>query len=40
MIVCSVGKYAVVDMTEGDLFLIGNLKSNGQLAASSDFGAQ
>ena len=38
MIVCSVGKYAVVDMTEGDLFLIGNYLTQGQLAASSDFG--
>ncbi len=40
MIVCSVGKYAVVDMTDGDLFLIGNFKTNGELAASSDFGAK
>ncbi|MBO7317096.1 MAG: hypothetical protein J6U43_00035, partial [Bacteroidales bacterium] len=38
MIVCSVGKYAVVDMTEGDLFLIGNYLTQGGLAASSDFG--
>ena len=38
MIVCSVGKYAVVDMTDGDLFLIGNYLSKGELAASSDFG--
>ena len=38
MIVCSVGKYAVVDITEGDLFLIGNYLTNGDLAASSDFG--
>lgn len=38
MIVCSVGKYAVVDMTEGDLFLIGNYLTKGELAASSDFG--
>ena len=38
MIVCSVGKYAVVDMTEGDYFLIGNYLTQGQLAASSDFG--
>ena len=38
MIVCSVGKYAVVDITEGDLFLIGNYMSKGELAASSDFG--
>jgi biopolymer transport protein ExbD len=38
MIVCSVGKYAVVDITEGDLFLIGNYLTNGELAASSDFG--
>ncbi len=38
MIVCSVGKYAVVDITDGDLFLIGNYLSQGQLAASSDFG--
>ena len=40
MIVCSVGKYAVVDMTDGDLFLMGNFKTQGQLAASSDFGAK
>ena len=38
MIVCSVGKYAVVDITDGDLFLIGNYLSKGELAASSDFG--
>ena len=38
MIVCSVGKYAVVDITEGDLFLIGNYLTKGELAASSDFG--
>ena len=38
MIVCSVGKYAVVDITEGDLFLIGNFLTKGDLAASSDFG--
>lgn len=38
MIVCSVGKYAVVDITEGDLFLIGNYLTKGDLAASSDFG--
>ncbi len=38
MIVCSVGKYAVVDITDGDLFLIGNYTSKGELAASSDFG--
>ncbi|MBR3951381.1 MAG: biopolymer transporter ExbD [Bacteroidaceae bacterium] len=38
MIVCSVGKYAVVDMTEGDLFLMGNYLTKGELAASSDFG--
>jgi hypothetical protein len=25
-------------MTDGDLFLIGNYLSNGELAASSDFG--
>ena len=38
MIVCCVGKYAVVDITDGDLFLIGNYLSKGELAASSDFG--
>lgn len=35
MQICSVGKYAIVDMAEGDQFLIDNLKSNGALGAQA-----
>ena len=32
MQICNIGKYAIVDITDGDKFLINNLKSGGQLA--------
>ncbi len=38
MIVNNIGRYAVVDITEADLYLIGNYLSKGELAESSDFG--
>lgn len=39
MQICSIGIYAIVDLTEGDKFLIKNFKSKGALAAESDFEA-
>lgn len=36
MIVCSVGKYAVVDMTPGDIFLIQNYLNKGGIAAPAE----
>lgn len=38
MIINNVGRYAVVDMTEADYYLIGNYLTQGGLAESSDFG--
>ena len=35
MQIASIGKYAIVDMTEGDQFLMDNLKSNGALGAQA-----
>ena len=32
MQICNIGKYAIVDITDGDTFLVDNLKSGGQLA--------
>ena len=32
MQICNIGKYAIVDITDGDKFLIDNLKSGGELA--------
>lgn len=34
MAICSIDKYAIVDMTEGDQFLLENLKTKGAYAAS------
>lgn len=34
MEICSVGKYAIVDVTEGDYFLVENYKSQGALTAA------
>lgn len=34
MAICNIGRYAIVDMTEGDHFLLQNLKTKGQLAES------
>lgn len=31
MQICNIGKYAIVDITDGDKFLIDNLKSGGEL---------
>lgn len=35
MQICSIAKYAIVDMTEGDQFLLENLKSKGAYGASA-----
>ncbi|MDR1742922.1 MAG: biopolymer transporter ExbD [Dysgonamonadaceae bacterium] len=35
MQICSVGKYAIVDMTEGDYFLLENYKTKGAFAAAN-----
>lgn len=35
MAVCSIAKYAIVDMTEGDQFLLENLKTQGAYGATS-----
>ena len=32
MQICNIGKYAIVDITEGDKFLVNNLKSGGELS--------
>ena len=32
MQICNIGKYAIVDITDGDKFLVDNLKSGGELA--------
>ncbi len=36
MHICSISKYAIVDMTEGDLFLMDNLESRGELTENID----
>ena len=35
MQICSIGKYVIVDITEGDQFLIDNYKSKGQLSSNA-----
>jgi len=35
MQICSIGKYAMVEMTDGDNFLVENLKTRGQLSADA-----
>jgi hypothetical protein len=35
MQICSIGKYAVVEMADGDNFLVENYKSKGALSSSS-----
>ena len=35
MQICSIGKYVIVDITEGDQFLIDNYTSKGQLSANA-----
>lgn len=35
MAICSIAKYAIVDMTEGDQFLLENLKTQGAYGASA-----
>lgn len=35
MAICSIAKYAIVDMAEGDQFLLENLKTNGAYGASA-----
>lgn len=35
MQICSIGRYAIVDLAEGDQFLIDNLNSKGQLGAQA-----
>ena len=35
MQICSIGKYVIVDITEGDQFLIDNYKSKGQLSSEA-----
>jgi len=32
MQICNIGKYAIVDITDGDKFLVDNLKSGGELS--------
>ena len=32
MQICNIGRYAIVDITEGDQFLLDNLKSGGELS--------
>lgn len=39
MQICNIGKYAIVDITEGDKFLVDNLKSNGELSKQIDTSA-
>ena len=36
MIICSIGKYAIVDITEGDLFLMENYEKKGALSDQID----
>ena len=36
MAICSIGKYAIDDIAEGDKWLIENLESGGDLGAQSD----
>lgn len=36
MQICSIGKYAIVDMADGDNFLVENYKTKGALSASSE----
>ena len=36
MQICSISKYAIVDLTEGDEFLIDNLKQKGALTGQID----
>lgn len=36
MQICSVGRYALIDMTDGDKFLVDNYKSKGTLVANAD----
>lgn len=36
MAICSIGKYALVEITEGDLFLIENLENGGNLSTSEN----
>ncbi len=38
MQICSIGKYAIVDIAEGDNWLIENLETAGSLTAQSDLG--
>ena len=35
MQICSIGKYVIVDITEGDQFLIDNYNSKGQLSSNA-----
>lgn len=36
MQICNIGKYAIIDITDGDKFLVDNLKSNGELSKEID----
>lgn len=36
MQICSIGKYAIIEITEGDQFLIDNFESKGQLSAAAE----
>ena len=36
MQICNISKYAIVDMTEGDTFLLDNLASKGELTKNID----
>ncbi len=38
MLICSISKYAVVDISEGDLFLMENYKTKGEYGKQHDFG--
>lgn len=40
MQICSIGKYAIVDLADGDKFLIQNYEQKGALSAAADTGKQ
>ena len=40
MQICEISRYAIVPLSEGDSWLIENLKSGGDLGKNSDFGQQ